>query len=143
MIEKDKGTYLFLLHNSKAREISAGRFGKVLFPSGFYLYAGSAFGPGGLNARIGRHFRQDKKIRWHVDNLSITMNPVECWYHVSQTKRECQWNSRLEDIHDTYPLRGFGSSDCKCLSHLHYFSRKPSATALTSLLNAPLKIARG
>lgn len=143
MLPKDKGTYLFLLCNSCNQEISAGKFGKYHFTPGYYLYVGSAFGPGGLNARIDRHFRQEKKLRWHIDFLSTTMKPVECWFHASSDKLECRWNSLLESLHDDYPLRGFGSSDCKCPSHLHYFRKKPSRAIISASLDTPLKTTRG
>jgi hypothetical protein len=32
---------------------------------GTYVYAGSAFGPGGIRARLRRHFRRDKKLHWY------------------------------------------------------------------------------
>jgi len=34
-----------------------------------YAYGGSAYGPGGLRARIRRHLRAEKPLRWHVDRL--------------------------------------------------------------------------
>ncbi|MGE5612498.1 MAG: DUF123 domain-containing protein, partial [Bacillota bacterium] len=39
-------------------------------PAGRYLYCGSARGPGGLRARVGRHMRKGKVVRWHVDRLT-------------------------------------------------------------------------
>lgn len=38
--------------------------------AGDYVYAGSAFGPGGIHARVTRHLRADKKPHWHIDHLS-------------------------------------------------------------------------
>jgi Uri superfamily endonuclease len=39
-------------------------------PAGRYLYCGSDKGPGGLKARLSRHFRHGKSVRWHVDQLT-------------------------------------------------------------------------
>ena len=40
------------------------------FDAGDYVYAGSAFGPGGTRARVSRHLRTDKKPHWYIDRLS-------------------------------------------------------------------------
>src|SRR3974390_3854318 len=37
---------------------------------GHYLYCGSAQGPGGLRARLSRHMRRGKTVRWHIDRLT-------------------------------------------------------------------------
>src|SRR5690606_27361384 len=38
--------------------------------AGQYIYAGSAHGPGGIDARLRRHFRREKTLHWHVDRLT-------------------------------------------------------------------------
>jgi Uri superfamily endonuclease len=42
----------------------------IVLPAGRYLYCGSAKGPGGLKARLSRHMRRGKSVRWHVDQLT-------------------------------------------------------------------------
>ncbi len=82
---------------------------------GRYLYCGSAKGPGGLRARLGRHMRKGKKIRWHVDRLTEAGH-VEGAY-VFEDGNECDLVARLSDLPIPWP--GFGSSDCRrCQSHL-------------------------
>jgi Uri superfamily endonuclease len=39
---------------------------------GRYIYAGSAYGPGGLKARVSRHMRRAKRSQWHIDQLTKT-----------------------------------------------------------------------
>ena len=46
-----------------------GALGQVTMPPGTYLYLRSAYGPGGLPARLRRHLRADKRPHWHVDHL--------------------------------------------------------------------------
>ena len=41
-----------------------------MLDAGTYVYAGSAFGPGGIRARVSRHLRTGKKPHWHIDHLS-------------------------------------------------------------------------
>lgn len=82
---------------------------------GRYLYCGSAKGPGGLRARLGRHMKKGKKIRWHVDRLTEAGH-VEGAY-AFEGENECALVARLS--HLPVPWPGFGSSDCRvCASHL-------------------------
>jgi len=65
-------TYLLALWLSRPEIIAVGRLGPHLFPAGWYLYAGSARGPGRVTARVGRHARHvgaSKRAHWHVDYL--------------------------------------------------------------------------
>jgi Uri superfamily endonuclease len=50
-----QGTYALLLNLPRAIHLRVGKFGAYRFPQGDYVYVGSAFGPGGLRARITRH----------------------------------------------------------------------------------------
>lgn len=87
-------------------------------PPGIYLYLGSAYGPGGLPARLRRHLRADKRLHWHVDHLTAE-GTVECVFSLPNG-RECD----LVDLAGTLPaihapVAGFGSSDCRrCTAHL-------------------------
>ncbi len=86
--------------------------------AGWYAYAGSAYGPGGIRARVARHFRNDKPVRWHIDQL--TQAASELWAAPVPGGNECKL---LQAMHSnpgvTLSVRGFGSSDCrKCGTHL-------------------------
>jgi Uri superfamily endonuclease len=52
----------------KAAVMLSGRL-TIALPAGRYLYCGSAKGRGGLKARLSRHMRRGKSVRWHVDQL--------------------------------------------------------------------------
>ena len=52
MSEPSKGIYALVLHLEHREEITVGKLGTVTFPAGYYLYVGSALGPGGLEARL-------------------------------------------------------------------------------------------
>ena len=121
------GTYILVLKSDRERTITIGKLGKYLFPPGFYAYAGSAFGPGGLKSRIGRHMKKTKKCRWHIDYLRACIDPYEVWFDHHQEKQECVWLRLLCSLEGArVPCEGFGSSDCSCPSHLVYFKNKPS-----------------
>ena len=55
-----KGTYALLLACHSAASLQVGRWGLLHTLPGNYIYVGSAFGPGGLESRLSRHFRSDK-----------------------------------------------------------------------------------
>jgi len=96
--------------------------------AGWYLYAGSALGPGGLRGRVGRHFRADKRPHWHIDQLTSGGNLIAAlgYLHFS----ECQLVELLAGRGFAFPLPGFGSSDCRsCQSHLLRWPGKEEARA--------------
>jgi len=109
------------------QEIRAGSLGILKVQPGYCVYVGSAFGPGGLAARVLRHQRQHKKLRWHIDYLRAVVAMEEVWYTLDAKRRECQWADTLAQMPGcSWPLAGFGASDCPCVSHLFYFQGKPS-----------------
>lgn len=82
-------------------------------PPGWYVYAGSARGPGGIRARIARHFRSTRKPHWHVDELTCAAWHVEALAIPGGS--ECAIVARLAGSGCFVPaLAGFGSSDCRC-----------------------------
>lgn len=84
-------------------------------PPGRYLYCGSARGPGGIRARVSRHMRRGKTLRWHVDRLTEAGQVLGAW--VFADGDECALVRQLSYL--PAPLPGFGSSDCTaCVSHL-------------------------
>ena len=89
------GTYALVLAATKRQVISVGKLGIFKVGPGFYVYVGSALGPGGLAARIGRHARQEKTLRWYVDYLRAVTDLVELWFSPGGQRKECSWARRL------------------------------------------------
>ena len=93
-----------------------------MLPSGVYIYVGSAWGPGGIRARVGRHLRGSPKPRWHIDYLRRIASPIVLWL-APDTHLECAWAQYLlaqPDLSVIVPR--FGASDCSCTTHLVYAS---------------------
>jgi Uri superfamily endonuclease len=86
--------------------------------AGHYLYAGSAHGPGGIDARVRRHFRREKSLHWHVDRLTTVAASIHAF--AIEGGSECEIVTRLSGRSGArHPIPGFGSSDCRtCVSHL-------------------------
>jgi Uri superfamily endonuclease len=72
-------------------------------------------GPGGLKARLSRHMRRGKSVRWHVDQLTEQGLVIGSWiFPGGDGCKLVQMCSYLP-----MPIAGFGSSDCAtCRSHL-------------------------
>jgi len=122
-LPSDPGAYLLILGVSAALRLSIPRFAGTCLEPGTYAYAGSARGPGGIRARVGRHLRKEKTIRWHIDHLTSGRQTV--WAGVYPDADECTLIARLMagGAFET-PLSGFGSSDCRsCAAHLLRFSQ--------------------
>jgi len=129
------GTYALLLEATATREVQIGKLGVLRMLPGIYVYVGSALGPGGLAARVGRHARREKTRRWHIDYLRAETRLVAVWFATGARHRECRWSQILEQAtRAQIPLEGFGASDCRCRSHLQYFANLQSADAVRSQL---------
>jgi Uri superfamily endonuclease len=129
------GTYALILKSFFDQLLEIGKLGRFPVPSGFYVYAGSAFGPGGLKARIVHHKRISARPHWHIDFLRAHLQLNEIWYTYDCGHREHQWADVLACARRaTVPIPGFGASDCGCKSHLFWFSSKPSVRSFRNRL---------
>ena len=121
------GTYIIILNLDKDSKLNIGRLGQYQLSRGYYAYVGSALGPGGLTSRIRHHLRSTTAPHWHIDYLQPIVEPLVVWYTASKLRLEHTWASVLQSSHRaTVPVPGFGSSDCRCPSHLFYFRMKPT-----------------
>jgi Uri superfamily endonuclease len=118
---------VLILHLPCPATVDVGRLGRFQLPDGWYVYVGSARGPGGLAARVSRHRRSSKPLHWHVDYLRVHAHPVAVWYAIGDGKRECAWAEILSRLPDaSIPAPRFGASDCRCLAHLIHFDSLPN-----------------
>ncbi len=119
---KDRGCYLLLLYLEKTKPIKIGHKGEILFPSGFYIYVGSA--KVGLQKRIARHRRRLKNLHWHIDYFIRNAKILKDIPIVTNENIECELAKNLLEISNQH-IPFFGCSDCKCKSHLFYFKENP------------------
>jgi len=149
MTDAEPGTYALLLKLDKQEKITIGKLGTFNFPAGYYLYVGSALGPGALRARLARHLRSSesssgsnrgqtsKKLHWHIDYLLQRAQLVEVWSVASKERLECKWSEVARGLSGAQvPVRVFGSSDCRCPAHLIYFSVRPHREQFEQALQA-------
>jgi len=133
-MKSQPGTYALILRSFSNAKTAIGRWGRLEIVPGFYIYVGSAFGPGGVRARVLRHCRLTKNHHWHIDYLRDFLCPVEAWFSHDSMRLEHQWAQVLGDMSGVSSFRGFGCSDCKCFSHLFYTSNSPNSFPFLSIV---------
>lgn len=119
-----KGIYILLIKVFADSKIRIGALGNILFKKGLYAYVGSAMN--GIEARVARHKRSEKRLHWHVDYLLASGNAkiVDVFVRESNKKDECGVARSIEK-RAAGCVKGFGSSDCpRCKSHL-FLVRSP------------------
>ena len=136
-MKKEPGTYALLLRASSSQSVAVGALGGMSVEPGWYVYVGSAFGAGGLRARVERHARGDGARHWHVDYLRAVTDLDAVWYTHDEARRECAWATCLrERVGAQVPMAGFGASDCDCEAHLTAFNAPPSLRGVQAALHA-------
>jgi endonuclease-3 len=127
----DPGTYTLLLELERETTVTFGSAGPRELATGYYVYTGSAFGPGGLS-RVDRHRRvcngENSTRHWHVDYLlgQPAISWVEAWLSPDRDA-ECEIAGALPGR----SIEGIGATDCGCDSHL---GTHPSREALLNAL---------
>jgi Uri superfamily endonuclease len=112
--------------------IAVGSLGDETFERGWYAYVGSA--RRGRDARVARHLRTDKPLRWHADYLFARF-PGRVGWLVDGELAECELAGALARLPGASrrPPR-FGAGDCRCAGHLLRLARRPTTTALVAAL---------
>ena len=116
------GIYAAVFVLPEARTLRVGRLGRFDFAAGRYVYVGSAQRT--LAARLARHARRRKPLRWHVDYLARWARLERVWAWPRPKADEC----RLAEAIGALPGAvagppGFGASDCRCPTHLYRLDR--------------------
>lgn len=136
-LPEDKGTYVLIASVAQMKRVEIGSLGEFDIVPGFYAYVGSAFGAGGLRARLGHHLESTAAPHWHIDYLLAVAEPVEVWLSTARQKLEHRWADLLNDAPNfRAPIPRFGSSDYhrSRSSHLFYSKRRPSFQTFQQLI---------
>ena len=134
-----KGSYVLLIELPEEQTITIGSLKAIYFPRGYYAYVGSAMG--GFKSRLNRHLKSNKKPHWHIDYLLEKASISEIILCETKDRTECAIAQALSCQFDSIP--GFGSSDCKCRSHLFFATDKMKPTIMATLSSLPIKEIRG
>jgi len=125
-----KGTYVLVTELKENSRIKIGKLGTINFPKGYYCYVGSALGKSiNLENRISRHKKLNTnktgKLKWHIDYFLVNPSAsiIDTIMINNDRRMECEISKKLEKV-AVKSINNFGSSDCNCKSHFHYFKEK-------------------
>jgi Uri superfamily endonuclease len=139
MAPRQPGSYVLIMRLPQRAAVDIGQLGRFDFAAGWYAYAGSARGPGGLAARVSRHLVASKILHWHVDHLRAHAELTSVWYTVDSQKRECDWARALSELPGACVVApGFGASDCRCRTHLLCFPAPPDRSVFAGSVDDPV-----
>ena len=132
-------TYALVLDLRAPRRLPE-RLAPLPLAPGPYLYAGSAQGPGGPQARLARHLRRQKPRHWHLDWLTgappalVRINGFAAFAGAG----ECDVVAWLT-ARGAKQVSGLGASDCRrCAGHLVALSWAPGLDELVVGLGGTL-----
>ena len=109
-----KGSYILLIKLPEEQTITIGKRQNIHFPGGGYAYVGSAMG--GVKSRLNHHLHRSRKPHWHIDYLLEKASISGIILCQTKERTECLIARALSSQFVGIP--GFGSSDCRCRSHL-------------------------
>jgi Uri superfamily endonuclease len=111
-----KGIYVLVISIRKNISVNVGALDTVVFEKGLYAYVGSA--QNNVKKRIERHLRRCKPKFWHIDYLlsNDAATVLNVFFKEGARSEECQVSRQIAER--GIPIRRFGSSDCRCDSHL-------------------------
>jgi len=113
--------YILILHNNKKVTKKIGHLGIFDFLPGYYFYVGSA--KKNLYRRIERHLSEDKRIHWHIDYITEDIKIIRAVAFSKVRFTECELAQNIKkEFEFEEPIKGFGSSDCRCRTHLFFKS---------------------
>jgi Uri superfamily endonuclease len=136
------GIYALVLWLPRAASVACGGLGVRRLRRGWYVYVGSA--KRNLWARLRRHLAGEKRLHWHIDHLRLHAGIRQIWVWPWRAGRECRtarWLFRQAGA--VVAWGGFGSSDCRCLTHLAWLPSRPTAPADARLSRDPAIRRRG
>jgi Uri superfamily endonuclease len=137
------GTYALVLAGRKTNTVRIGSLGTLELKPGVYIYIGSAFGPGGLAARIRHHTEIAVRPHWHSDYLRAACDLIEVWITTQGGRHEHSWARAVARLPGSQvPMPGFGSSDCNCQTHLFWFQHAPSIRTFRRFVQTMVNVRR-
>jgi endonuclease-3 len=113
----EPGSYSLLIRLEDTA-IEIGALGQHQFDAGWYVYNGSAFGPGGLK-RVDRHAEVftdgTERPHWHIDYIGAHPgSELVATFITEDEDLECRISAELPGR----MVDGIGASDCGCGAHL-------------------------
>lgn len=114
-----KGSYMLIILIRGSLRVKPGSLPPARLPPGYYVYVGSAMGPGGFERRVSRHLRRVKRARWHIDYLTkLRMVEIRRAFYIRLPYGESKLTGLLSSLGFQKIVKGFGSTDSQDFTHL-------------------------
>lgn len=121
IVDTSHTLYAIHLEITCKKNIEVGRLGIYPFKKGIYIYIGSA--KRNILARINRHKQVNKLLKWHFDYLRPHGTILKIITYENSIG-ECHLAEKIrKEEGGGFPIRKFGSTDCKCYSHLIFVEK--------------------
>lgn len=121
-----QGIYNLIIDLDDDKRIRIGKLGLFALKKGCYVYTGSA--QNALQKRIARHYARKKRLHWHIDYLLQHGRITDVNTFELTSEYECRLSNMIGASTDAeLPVTGFGSSDCRCKTHLYFFKTTPTS----------------
>ncbi len=121
--------YVVITYVPRRTAVTVGALGRQTFERGWFAYVGSALVA--RDARVARHLRADKPLRWHADYLLAIYPGRRAWL-LDISLNECALVDFLAGQTGAQrAVAGFGAGDCHCAGHLLHL---PHGTSLDEAL---------
>lgn len=140
MAASSNGTYCLVISTKKDLKKTIGALGEISFKPGLYIYIGSALK--NMDKRISRHFGGKKKIFWHIDRLTTDRRfSMEGVFVIKKPQKlECKKAEKMAGIFSM--VAGFGSSDCRCRSHLFFTGKNKGLSDIEDIITGEMGFKR-
>src|SRR5690606_13427641 len=116
MDRADSGLYILWMRLASSKNVTIGSLGTFSFGPGFYAYVGSA--QKNRRARIERHLRREKPLRWHIDYFRPHADIVAVSCVPGRREAECRRVGRRKRAAASVAAARFGASVCRADGHL-------------------------
>jgi Uri superfamily endonuclease len=131
------GAYVLHLIVKNTVTVQVGALGAITFPSGHYVYVGSA--RKSIESRVARHQRlacaKNGKLHWHIDHMLIHPKIELIGRETFAGCRECDIAQRVASQRGaSVPVPRFGASDCRSGCRTHLFRLEESGEDKISLV---------
>lgn len=125
-----KGSYLLVIHLERDTNIRT-KAREFRLKKGYYIYVGSAMNS--LEKRVARHFRENKRLHWHIDFLLQKAQLLSAYLIPSGERIEETLSQIVGEVFQG--VEGFGASDISVKTNLYYSSTPPDE-AICNILSS-------
>lgn len=78
-------------------------------------------------------------MHWHIDYLCAVAKPVRACCSYEPVRLEHEWARAFSQMSGVSSIKGFGCSDCGCMSHLFVMPAEPEFAGISQILGGTVE----